>query len=133
MTEAERIWQSKSDDALVEAAAELATYTPEGQVIIRAELKRRGLEDPLEQARFLSTALGTELPDAETREADAPGPDCLRCDVKLVYVGEKKFREGSNWGVMGEIGHLFEKSEAYHVYMCRQCGHIDFFVDLTGE
>jgi hypothetical protein len=53
--------------------------------------------------------------------------------VKLVYLGEKKFREGSNWGVMGEIGHLFEKSESYDVYVCRQCGHVDFFVDVTGE
>ena len=52
MNEAERIWQEKSDDALIEAAAELETYTDEGQRIIRAELKRRGLEDPVEQAQF---------------------------------------------------------------------------------
>jgi hypothetical protein len=132
MTEAERIWHDKSDDALIEAASELGTYTAEGQQIIRAELKRRGLEDPFEQARFTAAIPGPESPDAED-EAEAPGPQCLRCEVKLVYVGEKRFREGGNWGAMGEIGHLFEKSESYHVYACRQCGHVDFFVDPGGD
>jgi hypothetical protein len=96
-------------------------------------LKRRGLEDPIEQARFLSTALGAELRDEAVPEAEVPGPECLRCEVKLLYVGEKRFREGGNWGVMGEIGHLFEKSESYHVYVCRQCGHVDFFIDAAAE
>ena len=127
MSEAERIWRSKSDEDLVEAAAELGTYTEEGQRIIRAELKRRGLEDPFEQAQFTPTEFGEREPDGE-----APGPDCLRCELKLAYVGEKRFREGGNWGVMGEIGHLFENSESYHVYICRQCGHVEFFVDVDG-
>ena len=52
MTEAERIWSETSDDDLLEAAAGLATYTDEGQRVIREELRRRGLEDPVEQARF---------------------------------------------------------------------------------
>ena len=133
MTDAERIWHEKSDDALIDAAAEIGTYTEEGQQIIRSELKRRGLEDPIEQARFLSTAMGAELPDEEIPDAEVPGPECLRCEVKLLYVGEKRFREGGNWGVMGEIGHLFEKSESYHVYVCRQCGHVDFFIDAAQE
>ena len=133
MTDAERIWHEKNDDALIDAAAEIGTYTEEGQQIIRSELKRRGLEDPIEQARFLSSALGAELPDEEVPEAEVPGPECLRCEVKLLYVGEKRFREGGNWGVMGEIGHLFEKSESYHVYVCRQCGHVDFFIDAAQE
>jgi len=133
MTDAERIWHEKSDDALIDGAAEISTYTEEGQQIIRTELKRRGLEDPIEQARFLSTAIGAELPDEEIPDAEVPGPECLRCEVKLLYVGEKRFREGGNWGVMGEIGHLFEKSESYHVYVCRQCGHVDFFIDAAQE
>jgi hypothetical protein len=129
MKDAERIWQEKSDDALIEAAAELGTYTEEGQRIIRAELKRRGLEDPFEQAQFTPTEFGERSAD----DAEAPGPECLRCEVKLDYVGEKRFREGGNWGVMGEIGHLFEKAESYHVYVCRQCGHVDFFVDPAAD
>jgi hypothetical protein len=131
MTDADRIWREKSDDALLEAAAELHTYTDDGQRIIRAELKRRGLEDPVEQARFTASVLGVDPPEPD--DDALPAPSCLRCDVKLSYVGEKRFREGGNWGVIGEIGHLFEKSEAFHVYVCRQCGHVDFFVDASPE
>ena len=130
MTEAERIWQEKSDDALIEAASELETYNEEGRRIIRAELKRRGLEDPVEQAQFTAAVLGVEPPEPETDpEADPlPGPACLRCEVKLRYVGEKSIREGSNRGALGEIGHLFERSSSFDVYVCPQCGHVDFFV-----
>ena len=35
MTDAERIWREKSDDDLLVAAAELGTYTEDGQRIIR--------------------------------------------------------------------------------------------------
>ena len=130
MTEAERIWQEKSDDALLEAAAELETYTEDGQRIIRMELRRRGLEDPVEQARFTAAAIGVEPPEPD---ADAlPTPACLRCEVRLRYVGAKAFREGTNWGAIGEIGHLFERSSSFDVYVCPQCGHVDFFVH-TGE
>ena len=127
MTDAERIWREKSDGALLEAAAELGTYTEDGQRIIRAELKRRGLEDPVEQEQFTPVIPGAELP-----EADAPGPECLRCRTPLRYLGEKRFREGGNWGVVGEIGHLFEGSEAFDVYACRACGHVEFFLDLSA-
>jgi hypothetical protein len=131
MNEAERIWQEKSDDALIEAAAELETYTDEGQRIIRAELRRRGLEDPVDQATFTAAALGVEPP---AHDADPlPAPECLRCEVRLRYVGEKSFREGANWGVLGEIGHLFEKRSSFDVYVCPQCGHVDFFVGREEE
>jgi hypothetical protein len=131
MNEAERIWQEKGDDALLEAATELETYTEEGRRIIRAELKRRGLEDPVEQAQFTATVLGVEPPAPE--EDPRPAPDCLRCDVRLRYVGEKSFREGTNWGVLGEIGHLFEQRSSFDVYVCPQCGHVDFFVRQAAE
>jgi hypothetical protein len=39
VTEAERIWSEKSDEDLVDAAATLDEFTPDGQRIIRAELK----------------------------------------------------------------------------------------------
>jgi hypothetical protein len=134
MTDAQRIWQEKSDDALIEAAAELGTYTAEGQAIIRAELKRRGLEDPVEQARFTASALGVDAPADEADEVDAPpAPECLRCEVRLRYVGEKSFHEGTRWGAIGELGHLFERSSSFDVYVCPQCGHVDFFVHASGE
>jgi hypothetical protein len=133
MTEAERIWAEKSDDALIEAAAELEAYTEEGQRVIRAELKRRGLEDPVEQAQFTASALGLEATPEAEEESQLPSPSCLRCEVRLRYVGEKSFREGSNWGALGELGHLFEKQAAFDVYVCPRCGHVDFFVSSPEE
>ena len=49
MDDARRIWREKSDDDLIEAAGELDQFTDEGRGIIRAELKRRHLEDPVAQ------------------------------------------------------------------------------------
>ena len=79
MTEAERIWSEKSDEDLIDAAANLGEFTPDGQRIVRAELKRRGLEDPLEQAgedgderRRRGTA-GRRVPSVQ-REPAAAGP-----------------------------------------------------------
>jgi hypothetical protein len=46
MAEAEGIWADKTDDELLEAAGELSEYTEEGERIIRAELQRRGLQQP---------------------------------------------------------------------------------------
>ena len=45
-TDLERLWASKSDDALEEAAQDLASYTDEGQQVIRAELQQRSMQGP---------------------------------------------------------------------------------------
>ena len=51
-TELERLWEGKSDDALEEAIQDFASYTEEGQRVIRAELQRRSMEAPVpEEAR----------------------------------------------------------------------------------
>ena len=42
----EQIWREKSDDDLVEAGERLFEFTADGERIIRAELRRRGLPDP---------------------------------------------------------------------------------------
>ena len=133
MTEAEQIWHSKSDDDLLQAASELNTFTEEGRRIIRTELKRRGLEDPVEQAMFMTPALEAQAPDEAIEDAAdvaAPGPECLRCEVKLRFLGTKEFHEGTKWGVMGELGHLFEGRESFDVFVCPQCGHVDMFVPV---
>jgi hypothetical protein len=44
--DAEQIWRDKSDEDLVEAGERLFEFTAEGERIIRAELRRRGLPDP---------------------------------------------------------------------------------------
>ena len=130
VTEAERIWRSKSDDDVIDAAGELSTYTEEGQRVIRAELRRRGLEDPHDQARFTAAALG--VAPAEPLEPAAPGPECLRCEVRLRFVGTKEIREGTARGAIGELGHLSEKRSSFDVYVCPRCGHVDFFVEPDG-
>ena len=49
-TELERLWADKSDDALEKAAQDLASYTEEGQRVIRAGLQRRSMQVPDPQA-----------------------------------------------------------------------------------
>jgi hypothetical protein len=46
MGESEEIWRAKSDDELLEARESISEYTEEGERIIRAELRRRGLPQP---------------------------------------------------------------------------------------
>jgi hypothetical protein len=42
----EEIWRDKADEDLIEAGERLFEFTAEGERIIRAELRRRGLPDP---------------------------------------------------------------------------------------
>ncbi len=42
----DRIWRSKTDDEVVEAAHNLFEYTEDAQRVIRAEQQRRGLPEP---------------------------------------------------------------------------------------
>jgi hypothetical protein len=48
-------------------------------------------------------------------------------------VGTKKIHEGTNWGILGEVGELFVKRERFDVYVCPRCGRVEFFVDGIGE
>ncbi len=119
MSDAERIWRDKSDEDLLEAAANLDDFTEEGQHIVRAELRRRGLEDPVEQAGEAVPA--ESVP--ETDEQPARSLLCVRCDRPLEYLGVKI--------LPGNAGHLFENSEALEMYACPKCGHVELF--LSGE
>jgi len=58
---------------------------------------------------------------------------CLRCKGTLQHAGTRRFHEGTNWGVLGELGEFFVKRERFDVYACPQCGHVEFFVDGVGE
>ena len=58
---------------------------------------------------------------------------CLRCKETLQHAGTRRFHEGTNWGVLGELGELFVKRERFDVYACPGCGHVEFFVDGVGE
>jgi hypothetical protein len=133
MTDAERIWRAKSDDELLVAAAELDTYEDEGQRVIRDELRRRDLEDPVDQARFIAPEAGAIQPE----EADAPpaqNPICLRCEIAQRYLGARWFRQGASSGELAERGPRFEISQSFDVYVCPRCGHVDlFFGEAGGE
>ena len=58
---------------------------------------------------------------------------CARCNTTLQYVGRKRFHEGTNWGVFGELGELFVKREHLDFYLGPRCGRVEFFVDGIGE
>jgi hypothetical protein len=74
------------------------------------------------------------------RDGSAPDPadaaevvsdravDCCRCRCRLLYVGTKKFHEGTNWGLLGEIGELFVNRENFELYRCPRCGKVEFFI-----
>ena len=58
---------------------------------------------------------------------------CPRCNQELEHLGTKRFHEGTNWGVLGELGELFVKRERFDIYACPRCGRVEFFVDGLGE
>jgi len=58
---------------------------------------------------------------------------CPRCPTTLEYQGTRKFHEGANWGILGEIGEIFVNKQQFDVYMCPRCGRVEFFVDGVGE
>ena len=41
--------------------------------------------------------------------------NCLRCDSLMSFAGEHRFHEGANWGILGDLGHLFTNSESFDV------------------
>ena len=74
-----------------------------------------------------------EVPASATEPKTGDPIACARCNQTLQYVGRKRFHEGANWGVFGEIGELFVKREHFDVYVCPRCGRVEFFVDGIGE
>jgi YD repeat-containing protein len=62
MTDTEKIWRSKTDEQLVEASSGVAQFTEEGERVVRAELRRRGLPEPPVAERVVD-AEGTQEQD----------------------------------------------------------------------
>ena len=118
MDDATRIWREKSDEDLIEAAAELNQFTEQGQEIIRAELKRRRLEDPVAQAG--------DAVDA------GPGPECLRCHVPLRFIDPNDSNMNVRWTVVPNGGH-FDPNSPVYTYVCPKCGHVDLFMDVPED
>jgi len=72
MTDADSIWHSKTDDELLDAANALSDYTEEGEQIIRAELRRRGLALP-------PPGIGHCSQCGRSLHANDPGVECAQC------------------------------------------------------
>ncbi len=123
MNDIEKIWREKSDEDLLEAAARLDDYTEEGQVVIREEMKRRGMEDPVEQAGDVVAEPATNE-EGEVEEMALPEPRCIRCEAKMRFRGTRT--------LLGEVGNLFANAEAFDLYVCPRCGHAELFVNEIG-
>lgn len=54
--------------------------------------------------------------------------NCIRCDSEMKFAGTKEFREGINWGVLGDFGGLFEGHTSLEMYICPECLRVEFFV-----
>lgn len=52
---------------------------------------------------------------------------CLRCGNLLQYSGTKGFHQGTNLGALGDWGELFVGKENVEMYVCPECGHVEFF------
>ena len=128
MSDAERIWSEKSDEDLLDAAAELEQFTEEGRRIVRAELKRRGMEDPVEQAGSNDGDAAGEDP----AEEEPPDLQCLRCGTTLRYV-DPSAEQTPHLQWAGRRRPVYDPSGAIHVYACPRCGHVELFMDLPEE
>lgn len=82
----EQIWREKSDEELVEAGERLSEFTLEGERIIRAELRRRGLPDPPMPVDYCSKC-GRGI------YADGPEDACANCGEPLAQTVRAKLAE----------------------------------------
>jgi len=73
MENATAIWAAKSDDELLEASDELFEYTEEGEHIIRAEIRRRGLPEP-------DPPIGRCVRCGRSIAFNHPGDRCSECE-----------------------------------------------------
>ena len=53
--------------------------------------------------------------------------DCLRCGVKMSYVGDEKFQLGQTGWFLGDIPNLVAGAMRLSIYSCPECGKIEFF------
>ena len=95
-----------------------------------------GVVDPHFKGPAADEIVPVAAPASIAPEAATSGIDpitCARCYEQLEYVGRKRFHEGTNWGVLGELGELFVKRQHFDVYVCPRCGRVEFFVDGVGD
>ena len=59
---------------------------------------------------------------------------CGRCMKPLTFLGERDFHEGTRlWGfALGDIGELLTGGTVLEMWVCKNCGHVEFFVPNIG-
>ena len=85
----EQIWREKPDEDLVEAGERLSEFTAEGERIIRAELRRRGLPDPptpVDYCGKCGRGIYADGPQDACQHCDEPFPETVR--VRLAETDE---------------------------------------------
>jgi len=82
----EQIWHEKSDEDLIEAGTRLSEFTSEGERIIRAELRRRGLPDPPAPVDYCWKC-GRGI------YADGPDDACENCGEPLAHAVRARLAE----------------------------------------
>ncbi|MCC7366473.1 MAG: hypothetical protein IT303_19100 [Dehalococcoidia bacterium] len=58
---------------------------------------------------------------------------CTRCAVPLVFLGERRFHEGTRVGFLGDLAELFQHREEFELFACTQCGSSELFIKGVGD
>lgn len=56
---------------------------------------------------------------------------CLRCQALLRYMGTEKLQLGQTGFLLGSLPNLFAGSLTVQIYVCKNCGKMEFFCDST--
>ena len=87
------------------------------------------------------TAIDNEVNQFNAKQIDEPEDErfksivnrkykpmsCLRCGATLAHVGTRKFHQGPNFGILGDLGELLVAKESLEMYVCPDCSHVEFF------
>lgn len=69
-------------------------------------------------------AIATNLSDLESNSCDCP-----RCSQPMTFADTIKIHEGTNWGILGNLGHLFTNHVALRMFVCEKCRKVEFFAE----
>jgi len=53
--------------------------------------------------------------------------NCLRCKTTMKFEETINLHEGGEWGVLGDLAHIFTNRESFDMYMCPNCDKVEFF------
>ena len=52
---------------------------------------------------------------------------CLRCNSQMRHTGREKIQLGETGWILGDLPNLFAGALAVDIYMCQECGKLEFF------